>query len=714
MMKKKQKKFTYLVDSFANTLKQEGVEKTVQRFYYFLRYGKGVTSKNDYDRFRKEQKEKPVPIAAVKDIFDTTGEHREHKFDNPIDIVIPVYNGFEYLRPLFESIIAHTRISYRLIVIDDASPDERVYPFLQSVKEENSDIDIILIQNKENLGFVKTVNKAVKLTKNHFALLNTDIEVPNGWIERLMIPVVSSQKVASTTPMTNAGTIFSFPQFLEDNEIIGNLTVDQIDKYFKKIDASKSVEVPTGMGFCMGFNKEAVKKIGMFDAQTFCKGYGEENDWCQRSISAGYKNIAVPNLFVYHKHGGSFPSEQRQKLIADNLVKLNKKHPGYNEQVQEFIKNDPFKKFRDFLITIISANEIIEQRPMLIFDHEIGGGANVYTKKFVQKHTDNGRGVFIFSYNLSKQLYYVRYFFDEYEVGYEMDTADEFLWLLQYIDLSEIIVSQVVSYPEPLNVLTFILRIAQEKNSKLTFLVHDYFCVCPSYTLLNQDQQYCAVPQDMNVCEKCLQVNKGQFKLYTKNTDIAEWREKWGEFLVQVDEIICFSNVSINIIKKAYSQLDDGKITFRPHIIDHIDRIPQVQGDNVVTIGVLGGINFVKGAKIVREMVEIIENENKNNKIVIIGEFSEKIKSNKLIVHGKYKQNEIIDLVEKYNIDIFLIPSIWPETFSYTAEEVMQMNMPLAVFDLGAPAERVKNYAKGIIIPNISAQSAIKSIQKLI
>jgi len=59
-----------------------------------------------------------------------------------------------------------------------------------------------------------------------------------------------------------------------------------------------------------------------------------------------------------------------------------------------------------------------------------------------------------------------------------------------------------------------------------------------------------------------------------------------------------------------------------------------------------------------------------------------------------------------------LIPSICPETFCYTAEEIMLMEMPLAVFDLGAPAERVRNYNKGLVIEKIDAQYALEELLK--
>ena len=83
--------------------------------------------------------------------------------------------------------------------------------------------------------------------------------------------------------------------------------------------------MPTGVGFCMGMNLKAIQEVGLLDEENFGKGYGEENDWCQRAIAAGYENVHVDNLFVYHKHGGSFPSEEKQRLLKEHSEALLRK-----------------------------------------------------------------------------------------------------------------------------------------------------------------------------------------------------------------------------------------------------------------------------------------------------------------------------------------------------------------------------------------------------
>ena len=77
----------------------------------------------------------------------------------------------------------------------------------------------VLLRNEKNMGFLPSVNRALAIAEHHVALVNTDVEVPEGWLERLMWPIFTKEKVASSTPFTTCGTICSFPNFCEDNVI---------------------------------------------------------------------------------------------------------------------------------------------------------------------------------------------------------------------------------------------------------------------------------------------------------------------------------------------------------------------------------------------------------------------------------------------------------------------------------------------------------------
>ena len=103
-----------------------------------------------------------------------------------------------------------------------------------------------------------------------------------------------------------------------------------------------------------------------------------------------------------------------------------------------------------------------------------------------------------------------------------------------------------------------------------------------------------------------------------------------------------------------------------------------------------------------------IRKQNQNINIIIIGSTSRHVKG--IRKTGKFSRDELADHIENNDIDIIFIPSVWPETFSYTTEEAMKTGLPVAVFDIGAPAERVRNYSKGLIISKIDASTALEEI----
>lgn len=76
-----------------------------------------------------------------------------------IDIIIPIYNAFDFVKKCIETVIEHTDLTqHTLLLVNDKSTDERILPLLNSFIKENQSLNIILIDNKDNQGFVRTVN----------------------------------------------------------------------------------------------------------------------------------------------------------------------------------------------------------------------------------------------------------------------------------------------------------------------------------------------------------------------------------------------------------------------------------------------------------------------------------------------------------------------------------------------------------------------------
>ncbi|MEJ1978412.1 MAG: hypothetical protein WDN49_22080 [Acetobacteraceae bacterium] len=70
-----------------------------------------------------------------------------------------------------------------------------------------------------------------------------------------------------------------------------------------------------------------------------------------------------------------------------------------------------------------------------------------------------------------------------------------------------------------------------------------------------------------------------------------------------------------------------------------------------------------------------------------------------VFVTGQYAEDELPDLLRAHAPDVAFIPSIWPETWCFTLGHAWRAGLRAAVFDIGAPAERVKRTGWGWVLP---------------
>jgi O-antigen biosynthesis protein len=261
------------------------------------------------------------------------------------DVIVPVHNGVNHLRRLLASLFDHTDPRHRILLADDGSSDPEVTQILAWASRRPN---VRVLHSETNRGFIATVNAAMDATLGHAAILNTDTEVPAGWLERLLQPIATGARIASTTPFSNAAAIYSFPTPDLDHELPDALHVAEIDAAFARLRADDGplLTAPTAIGFCMGINRAAWRDCGTLDEATFGRGYCEETDWCLRAVAAGWRSVLVPNLFVYHAHGGTFDGGERKALLEANIAALHRRWPAYYRKLATFRRGDPWADLR--------------------------------------------------------------------------------------------------------------------------------------------------------------------------------------------------------------------------------------------------------------------------------------------------------------------------------------------------------------------------------
>ncbi|MFJ5364650.1 glycosyltransferase [Pectobacterium punjabense] len=399
----------------------------------------------------------------------------------------------------------------------------------------------------------------------------------------------------------------------------------------------------------------------------------------------------------------------KYKLLGITLVRVRKIDIFVEYKILGFtIKKTlipPSKNIRkEKYLELFSNKKII-----LFFDLSLGGGTESYFYNILKKTRINNN-IIRFQYIHDLSIYKITYF--EKENEYISTVKNLFLFEKKILntELSEIVVNNLVSWPDTYAVLNLIRRL-KNKNVFLSVRGHDYFPVCPFFNL-TRNGRFCGLPLGEE-CESCFPLNKHDDIPVSPGIEINSWRKNWEYFFDNyVDELIVFSQSGYELFTKAYPCLE-RKTKIILHEVTKLKEINSYKNiNNKIKIGVLGNITRQsKGSDILNEMELYIDNDPAIS-IVVIGDYKKLSQKTKVI--GEYNREELPEILEKNEVNIVFIPSVWPETFSYTTAEAIIMKVPVACFNLGAPAERVRQYEKGLVINEIDAKLAICEMKKFI
>jgi GT2 family glycosyltransferase/glycosyltransferase involved in cell wall biosynthesis len=604
------------------------------------------------------------------------------QLSEPVDIIVPIFNAYEDVRECLDRLHRFTPQLHRVTLINDASTDPRIQPLCDEFIARRP--TAVHISQPTNLGFIGTVNSGFSKTKGHVVLLNTDAFVPENWLERLMAPLLADKQVATVTPMTSNGEIANVPVMCKALELPRGVA-DQLDLVARRFDPQKTVaEIPTGVGFCMAMSHHWLKRVPGFDT-TFGRGYGEEVDWCQQVSQLGGKHLLTGALFVEHRGGMSFGAEKQARIAANNHL-ISQRYPYFDRSVQGFVEGDTAIAPRLALGLALIGTE--GEVPVFLA-HRLGGGAEIWLKEIIDTRLEKKQSAVVLRDGDTKGTALVELHMVN-GIARGNIYIDELADYMRILPKKEIVYSCLVATSDPLTLID-ILATNMTKDDRLRVLFHDFFPLCPSYTLIGADEKYCGVPSPA-ICGNCyIEVRE---KTGNLSQSIAEWRARWGNWLARADNIEVFSNSSKEIVLRVWPELVE-KIAVKPHQMDNLPRKVTKSNTDMPVVGVLGSIGYQKGAKVLNQIADAAGGKLK---IIVIGEIDPNYLHPKIHVHGRFSRNEISGLAEHYSIDRWFLPSIWPETFSFTTRECLATGLPVYAFDLGAQAEALRKHSQGTLL----------------
>ena len=264
-----------------------------------------------------------------------------------VSVIILNYNGRNYLEEFGPSLKHIQKPGVRIIVADNASTDDSV----SWLEKNRQDLNLILF--RENHGFARGYNQAIREVKSKYiALLNSDVEMEEDWVEPLIKILDEDPEVGIVQPkvlaqkdklrfeyagaagglMDSLGYPFCRGRLFETVELDQGQYQDQVEIFWSS-------------GAAMIIRRELFDKLGGFDPNYFA--HHEEIDLCWRVKKAGYKIVCCPEVAVYHLGGGTLEYAQPRKAylnFRNNLATLYK-----NERTSVLVWKLPLRLMLDIV-----------------------------------------------------------------------------------------------------------------------------------------------------------------------------------------------------------------------------------------------------------------------------------------------------------------------------------------------------------------------------
>lgn len=275
-----------------------------------------------------------------------------------ITIVVPIYDAFEAVSHCLEALARHSAVGTRVLLIDDASRDPRVGHLLAATAERDRGPVVEVLRNERRRGYTATVNRGCRQAGfDDVVLLNSDTEVTPRWLDKLAATARSRPDVATVTAVSNAAGAFSVPVRGRPNPLPAGMVGDEMARLVEEVSPRRRPPVPTGNGFCMLVRREALERVGPFDAANFPDGCGEENDFCMRATHAGFVHLVDDGTWIYHRGAASFGWRKRW-LVARGTWRLRRLHPDYEARLARWLADDPVDELRRRLADALARRSI--------------------------------------------------------------------------------------------------------------------------------------------------------------------------------------------------------------------------------------------------------------------------------------------------------------------------------------------------------------------
>nr|WP_277814869.1 glycosyltransferase [Galbitalea soli] len=620
-----------------------------------------------------------------------------------VTVVVPVFNGGDVVERCLLSVVNHSRDA-RIVALDDASTDPATRAMLDRLAGEGV---IELLRNPENLGYTRTVNRAIQISgRDDLVLLNSDTVVGPLWLQRLRWTAYSLNGVSAVSGFSNSAGALSLPERSRPNDWPEHVPWTDIARFMGQRADVFSLEAPTPHGFCMFLRREALDALGDFDEFSFPRGYGEENDWGMRAVEAGFVNLVTPRVFVRHEQGASFGAD-RARLIDVARGVLDELHPSFQALASEWVQSDEFQHIRSQ--SVVLRDEVAGARvvPRSLYVVHSSAGGTPETNNDLMQALEGVQDAFVLLVHEEVVAFYAvesgryralsdwrperRFLLTD---AWRSDYAAVVAQFLVDESIELVHVRHLVRQP-----LTTIPEVCRLLGIPMILSTHDFYYICPTIHLLDNHGTYCGgvcTPGE-GVCDLPMHFLKGAPTL--KHQWIEEWKRRSSSVLESAAHVIATTRSAASIYAANYPRHADRLITVE-HGRDWGAGWSRLRAEGARRPGPLRVAcpamwSYPKGTEYLREIVELTGGRVEFH---VLGNNSHFL-ADAAVDHGRYERSELRDVLAEIDPDFIGLFSVWPETYSHTLSEAWRLGVPVVATDLGAVADRITEFGGGRLFP---------------
>jgi GT2 family glycosyltransferase len=241
-----------------------------------------------------------------------------------VSVVIPTWNGREYLDVVLPSLRAQTHGDFQVVVVDNGSADGTA----EHVRAAYPEVRVVELGS--NQGFAAAVNRGIAAADGeHVAVVNNDLELDPRWLQCM---------VAALRDHPEAGSATGKMLFYDRRHVIdgaGDFTswyAVSAPRGRGEADRGQYDQPEAVFSACGGaalYRRAALDAVGLFDEDFFA--YAEDVDWGFRAQLAGWTCRYQPEAVAFHMGGATsarVPNLSRYLFFRNTLSMVAKNWPA--------------------------------------------------------------------------------------------------------------------------------------------------------------------------------------------------------------------------------------------------------------------------------------------------------------------------------------------------------------------------------------------------